>query len=204
MANADTPFGAKPVGHLQGVDWSAKAKWYLIPATDSTAGFLYDLVTLAGSASTDGRFATVKQAAAADTALLGAAIAYSTSRPDEIVGALAGGSTIPYDVTRTASVATYVLVTDDPYVIYEMQEDSVGNDIAATMVGLATDIVVGTGSTTTGLSAMELDSSDTGTAAGQMRILGLSPKVDGSNLIGTNAKWLCTINEHAYKGTADV
>jgi hypothetical protein len=96
----------------------------------------------------------------------------------------------------------YCLVVDDPDVIFEIQEDNVGNDIAATMVGLSTDIAVGAGDTATGKSGMELDSSDTATAAGQCKILGLSNKED--NALGTDAKWDVLIIEHEMRSSADV
>jgi hypothetical protein len=72
----------------------------------------------------------------------------------------------------------------------------------ADMVGLATDIAVGSGNTTTGISAMELDSSDTATGAGQMRILGLVRR--GTNALGSYAIWRCMINEHQLRTGTDV
>ena len=96
----------------------------------------------------------------------------------------------------------YCLVVDDPFVIYEIQEDSAGNSITAAMVGMSTDIVVGTGSTTTGKSAMELDSSDTATPAGQCKILRLVNRED--NELGNYAKWEVTIIEHEMLSSTDV
>ena len=55
------------------------------------------------------------------------------------------------------------------------------------------------GSTATGQSGAELDSSDAKTAAAQMRILGLSTKP--GNVVGANAVWEVMINEHEYKST---
>jgi len=62
------------------------------------------------------------------------------------------------------------------------------------MLGLQTDITVGTGSTSTGKSAMELDSSDTATALGQCKLLGVVDRED--NALGTNCKWHVLIVEH--------
>lgn len=187
MANADTPFGFKPVKHLNGSPWNGKINTYYVPATDSTAIFKGDLVKSAGAADASGKFPTVAQAAAGDA----------------VRGVVVGFGDNPYVMThpdtpnrdyRPASTAMYVFVVDDPQVIFEVQEDSVGNSITAAMVGLATDVVVGTGSTATGKSAMELDSSDTATGAGQCRILRLVDRED--NALGDHAKWEVLLAEH--------
>lgn len=86
--------------------------------------------------------------------------------------------------------------------MYEIQDDSDGGALTAASVGLNADIVVGTGSTTTGTSAMELDSSTVNTTSAQLRILGLSHRAD--NEIAANAKWLVMINEHELKSTTGV
>jgi len=195
MANLDTPFGFKPVKHLSGAPWNGKANVYYIPSTDNTAVFKGDAVKSAGSADATGKYPTVAQAAATNT----------------IRGVVIGFGDNPYVMTqadyplrqyRPASTAMYCLVVDDPHVIFEIQEDSVGNSISADMVGLSTDITVGSGSTTTGKSAMELDSSDTATAAGQCKILRLVNRED--NALGDNAKWEVLIIEHEMLSSTDV
>lgn len=192
MANSDTPFGFKPVKHLTGAPWNGKVNTYYVPSTDGTAMFKGDAVKLAGAADTTGKYPTIAQAAATDA----------------ICGVIVGFGDNPYVMThpdtpnrdyRPASTAMYAFIVDDPFVVFEVQEDSVGNSITAAMVGLATDIVVGTGSTTTGRSAMELDSSDTATAAGQCRIMRLVDRED--NALGDYAKWEVLIAEHQFLNT---
>ena len=195
MANSDTPFGFKPVKHLSGAPWNGKANVYYIPATDNTAVFKGDAVKSAGAADATGRFPTVAQAAAADV-IRGVVIGFGDN-PNVMVQA-----DYPLRSYRPAATAMYCLVVDDPFVIYEIQEDSVGNSITAAMVGMSTDIVVGTGSTTTGKSAMELDSSDTATAAGQCKILRLVNRED--NELGNYAKWEVIIIEHEMLSSTDV
>lgn len=192
MANVDTPFGFKPVKHLSGAPWNGKANVYYIPSTDNTAVFVGDAVKLAGSADATGKYPTVAQAAATN-AICGVVIGFADN---PYVGV---NPDYPNRRYRPAATAMYAFVVDDPYVIFEVQEDSTGNSITADMVGLATDIVVGTGSTTTGRSAMELDSSDTATAAGQCRIMRLVNRDD--NELGDYAKWEVLIAEHQYLNT---
>ena len=188
MVNLDTPFGFKPVKHLNGTPWNGKTNVYYIPSTDGTAVFKGDAVKSAGAADATGKYPTVTQATA------GAAVR----------GVVVGFGDNPYVMThpdtpnrdyRPASTAMYVFVVDDPQVIFEVQEDSDSNSISAAMVGLSTNFVVGTGSTVTGKSAMELDSSDTATdTTGNCRILRLVDRED--NELGNYAKWEVLFGEH--------
>jgi len=197
MANVDSAFGLRPVGHLQGLDWSDKINWYYVPATDSTAIFQGDLVTHQGTSDAAGKFPTVAQAAAGDVDLVGVAVAFRTDPPDSQPVSLAGDNDIPRKEYRPASKAYYIGVVDDPYVIFEAQED--GNAGIAG-IGSAFDVVVGSGSTTTALSGMEIDSDTSSATDGQLKVLRAAYTVDGSNdATAANANWLCIINEHLYK-----
>ena len=193
MSNSDTPMGFKPVRYNDGSPYDGKARVCYVPATDSTAIGLYDFVTPAGESSADGKYLIVAQSAATETDILGAVVGFGTTPhmafdPDNLGR-----------VYRPASTAMYVWVADDPDLLFLAQEDSVGSALASTDVGRNCDITVGTLSTTTGLSAMEIDSSDVKDATAQVRIEGLYD--DPDNAIGDNAKWLVRINEHAYKNT---
>ena len=193
MANLDRPAGFKPVKHLSGAPWNGKANIYYIPATDATATFIGDAVVLAGAASADGKYPTVAQAAAGNTTIVGVIIGFGSN--PEVMGNH-DDLNMKY---RAASTAMYCLVVDDPFVIFEIQEDSASDSyIAATSVGLNTNIVVGSGSTTTGKSGMELDSSDVSTdTAGQCRLLRIANRPD--NELGVHCKWEVLIVEHAYR-----
>ena len=195
MANLDRPAGFKPVKHLSGAPWNGKANVYYIPSTDATTTFIGDAVKSAGSADATGMYPTVQQATAAAN-IRGVIIGFGLSpelmmNPDN-----------PNMKYRAASTAMYCLVVDDPGVIFEIQEDSADNTITAAMVGLSTDIVVGSGSTTTGKSGMELDSSDTATALGQCKILRAVNRPD--NALGDYCKWEVLIIEHEMLAATDV
>jgi hypothetical protein len=104
---------------------------------------------------------------------------------------------------RLANEVLYVAVVDDPNVIFEIQEDSVGGALGAANVGDNGNVVVGAGNTATGASGMQLQSSDVianTVAAHQLRILGLVNRVD--NALGVNAKWRVKINLHEFLVTA--
>ena len=187
MANIDTPFGFKPVGHLLGASWSGKANVYYVPVGNASALFKGDAVKSQGSADATGKYPTVVIAAAGD-AIRGVVIGFGDNpnvmtHPDT-----------PNRDYLPISTAAYVLVIDDPYVIFEVQEDNVANDLTADMVGLNLNInTAADGSTTTGKSSTELDSSDTG-STGQCKLLGVSNRDD--NALGTYCKWDVLIAEH--------
>ena len=188
MANLDTPFGFKPVKHLNGSPWNGQANVYYIPSTDNTATFKGDAVKSAGAADTTGKYPTVTQATAG-AAVRGVIIGFGDN-PYVMIQA-----DTPLRAYRPAATAMYCLVVDDPQVIFEVQEDSDANSITAAMVGLSTNFVVGSGSTATGKSAMELDSSDTATdTSGNCRILRLVNRDD--NALGDYAKWEILFGEH--------
>jgi len=193
MANTDTPMGFKPVRYLNGSAYDGKARVCYVPATDSTAIGLYDLVTPAGESSSDGKYLIVARSAATETDILGSVIGFGTTPhmafdPDTLSRSY-----------RPASTAMYVWVADDPDLLFVAQDDGDTTTLATTDVGRNLDIVVANCSTTTGLSAMELDASDIKDATAQIRIEGVYD--EPGNTAGANCKWLCRINEHAYRNT---
>lgn len=187
MSNTNRPAGLKPVKHLNGSPWNGQANVYYIPATDSTAVFVGDGVKSAGAADVTGKYPTVAQAAAGD-ALRGVVIGFGE------VPQIMINPTNPDRVNRPADTAMYVLVVDDPNVIFEIQEDGVGGTIAAASVGLSTDLVVGAGNDVNGKSGMELDSSGVTASAATCKILRVVNRED--NALGANCKWEVLVVEH--------
>jgi len=90
-------------------------------------------------------------------------------------------------------------VLDDPNQMFLIQNDGTS---AATDYGKNADIVIGTGSTTTGVSANELDTSSIATTAAlNLKVIGLWDVPN--NAVGANAVVVVKINEHLY-GSAGV
>lgn len=186
MANADTPFGLKPVRQAGSGTHSGGVNMYYHAAGDATALYIGDPVVKAGGADAAGVSSVVRAAAAgAGTSL--------------ITGVVVGF--VPDGVTDTAgygaaSTAYYVLVADDPDTMFEIQEDAVGGAIAAADIGLNADIVVAAGNAYTKRSGVELDTSTkAATATLPLKIVGLSPRPD--NEMSANAKVLVKINTHS-------
>jgi hypothetical protein len=189
MANTNAPMGLTPVRAGNGAPWGANLRRYYVPATDSNNMFIGDPVIIAGSADADGVPTATIATAGATNRITGVIVGYTPS------------PTILANRYRLASTAEYILVAEGPDLVYEVQEDAVGGALAATDVGLNADLVAGSGSTSTGLSGWQLDTSTKGTGATlQVRILGFVQRAD--NEIGANAKVLVRINLPTETGAA--
>ena len=186
MANSDAARGLMPSRYLSGAVYTGAANKYYVPASDSTAIYVGGMVKLAGSADADG-VASVTGNVATGDAVVGVVVAVAPVTADSLT-------------YRAASTERYVMVADDPNLLFEAQEDSVGGALAAANVGNTADLASFTsGSTASGLSSMEIDSS-TATASGDgtedVFIWGLAQRPD--NEIGTNANWLVRLNNHQF------
>lgn len=192
MANVDSPFGLRPVRYQGGGPYNGAANRYYVPATDNVAIYLGGLVKLAGSADANG-IPSVTGNVSTGNAVVGVVVGF-----EPVAGAGAQGrDSLIY---RAASTERYVLVADDPNLLFEIQDDGDGATPAAGDVGNTADITGFTsGSTVTGRSAIEIDIS-TKTAAGDgtedVFMVSLSQRPD--NAFGVNARWLVRLNNHAY------
>lgn len=205
MANANKPQGLSPHSYLNGSIWNGQATVYAIPTTDTSNAYsIGDPVTLGGSADANG-IPTVVLCGAGDTAgnegtrrPLGAIVGLAPS--GNVYGGAVGaggnqfaGVVIPAG-TRTATV--YVLVADDPNLLYEMQEGGVGTALAAADLGININLLSGTNNSY--ISGWLLDNNSKATTSTyQMQLMRLVQKAD--NALGANAKWLVRINAHPFK-----
>lgn len=186
MANVDAAFGLA----LHQDNSKTPLEMCFIPATDETAVFVGDAVEMAGSAGSivgGPTKATVKQAAAASP-IYGVVVGFAP----HLVSTGADLS----KRHRPADTAMYVMVKPANHQdIYRIQADDDSATLAAADVGLNADLVVGTGDTVTGASAMELDTSTKAVTAGlQLKIIGFDDRPD--NEVGTaNQDVLVRINQ---------
>ena len=198
MANVDSPFGLRPVRYND-----EDVNIYYV--NDSTnAVFIGDPVFAAGTADSNG-IEEVNRAGTVDDT--------TPSNNSPIVGVVVGiasdkaGTQLRDDTLYLAAGSTgYALVCDNPDVLFEIQEDSAGGALAAAAVGGNYNLELAAGSTVTGLSGVEIDSSvtaATNSASANVRIAGLARRVD--NAIGTNARWeVKIVNHRARAGVAGV
>jgi len=192
MANPDTPNGLRPVRYLDGSPYNGAHNLYFVPASYGTAIFIGDIVTHAGDAGPAGTFVS-------GVDVEGMPIVNLYAVGDNMMGVVIGFLPNPTALQtnhKPASTAAILMVADDPGLIFEVQEDSVGATLAAVDVGRNVDVLAAlAGNATTGTSAQEIDSSVTSvTTTAGFRLMRLVPRP--GNAIGTNARWEVKPVEH--------
>lgn len=189
MANVDKAFGLRPLGNLSA---TGAQKQYGYEINDNQAGAIYqgDLVTVY-----DGYI--VKFAPATHTAAVG--VFNGCSYIDPTTGKPTWKNYYPGSVNITqGSIVADVL--DDPNQLFIIQADE---DVVQADIGKNADVIGTGGSTVTGVSTMELDSSTiANTAAGNLKIVGRY-NVPSNELASNFTVVVVKINEHLY-GSAGV
>jgi len=195
MANSDSPFGLRPVRY----DAEDVNIYYVNDSTNAV--YIGDPVFASGSADAFGiqevnRAGTIADATPSNnTPIVGVVVGFASDK---------AGTQLRDDARYVAAGSTsYALVCDNPDVVFEIQEDSVGGALAATAVGANYNFTTTAGSTVSGLSGVEIDSSDTSdntSPYAALRIKGLARRPD--NEIGTNAKWEVQIVHHQSRAGA--
>ena len=189
MANVDKAFGLRPIGNLSA---TGAQKQYAYEIADNQSGAIYqgDLVTVY-----DGYL--VKFAPASHTAAVG--VFNGCNYIDPSSGKPTWKNYYPGSVNITSG-KIMAEVLDDPNQLFIIQADE---DIVQADIGKNADVVGTGGSTVTGVSTMELDSSTiANTAALNLKIVGVYDTP--GNALGENFTVVVVkINEHLY-GSAGV
>lgn len=166
---------------------------YCIPDTDDTNAYaIGDPVVTAGSADANG-VPTVTLATGATDALIRGVIVGMGGNVYGGPGAdyVGGLNTIVIPAVKTRNY--YVLVADDPNILFEVQEDSDGGAIAAASVGLNCNLIAGANNGY--ISGWMLDSSSVNAGIGrQCRLMQAVQRRD--NALGAYCKWIVKINTH--------
>lgn len=143
MPNPNKPSGLVPVSYLNGAPWTGGGRVYCIPDTDDTNAFaIGDPVDIAGGADSNGVPTITLATAGTGNPVLGCIVSGA--------GALSYGSSYgvpaesPIVIPATKARNYYVLVADDPNIIFEIQEEATGTALTAADVGLNGNLVSGT------------------------------------------------------------
>lgn len=187
MANTNAPGGLRPVRDGSNRPWSGGGNTYYInnAANDFYVG---DPVIISGSADANGFPTVVLATAGATNRITGAILGFQVE--GQTVPAMNGG---PYLATGQSG---YVIVEDDPNVVYEIQAST----IAATDFESNANLTAGTGNRVTG-SGWTLDGGSYGTGATlQVRVVGAVQTPPAT--LGAYAKVLVRINLPTEAGIA--
>lgn len=194
MANADTPRGLQPVRHVSGAPYNGATNQYYHDAGNGVAIFKGDLVTVTGAST---------------FALIGGVLKSLPNVVQSATGDVFQGVCVSVEpetrdslIYCAASTGRIINVCDDPSVLFEAQDVNSGTPLTANDVSLNINVVVGTGSTTTGYSAMTLDNTTeatTNTLDLKIESQVNRPDNDPGSAVGTGAaagKYLVRINRH--------
>ena len=185
MANADNPRGLRPVQTVSGQCYTGATRMYYVPDTDATAIYMGGLVKLAGDADAQGVPAVTGNVASGDT-VLGVVVSVGMPIRDS-------------KTFHEASTEGYVMVADDPDLLFEIQDDGAVASTSAEVGNVANLAGILLGNATTGRSEMEVDSAtwtDAGAGTEDVVLMGLVQ--DERNEFGVNANWLVRLNNHAF------
>jgi hypothetical protein len=189
MASTDAPFGLQPWGKLLG------ASYYAIVTANATAIHPGDLMERGATSLATPHMGQLMQALMEETGAAGSELGACLACFDHNFNPLLY---IPVTTTGNGTIAGYVLVADDPMQTYIVQEDGVGESTVAASIGLNADMIAThAGSTVTGRSGMELDSSTKNTTATlALKILGVHPDdtISAAGAAGTWCRFIVKVN----------
>lgn len=186
MANVDKAFGFRPLGNLSA---TGAQKQYGYEIADNQSGAIYqgDLVTIVNGY-------VVKFLPATHAAALG--VFNGCFYIDPTSGKPTWKNYYPGSVNITEGKITADVI-DDPSQLFIVQADGV---VTQANIGKNADVIGTGGSTTTGVSSMELNTATIADAAAlNLKIVGLW-NVPGNEL-GEFAVLVVKINEHLYGST---
>lgn len=202
MANIDSPFGLRPVRYKSGAPYNGACNPYYIKGDYGTALFIGDPVVKVAAGSNT---AAVKAPGVGEFAIGTLPSVEKTVVGDVdgvtkmITGVIVGFAALPtsLDVKHNpASTERIAFVADDPDLIFEIQADGA---VPAASMGLNANLIAThSGSTFTGLSGIELDTTSDApeaNASNQLVIVGAVNRVD-NDTTATHAKVLVRINCH--------
>lgn len=195
MANVNKPQGLAPWQYLNGSPWNGLGRVYCIPdSDDSNAYAIGDPVVLAGGADSLGVPTITLATAGSGNAVLGAIVSGAGSPKYGEQYGVPADSPIVIPATKTRNY--YVLVADDPNIIFMAQEEATGTAFTAAEVGLNANLV--SGANNGYISGWQVDRTSPGTGNTlQLKLMRLAQIQN--NAFGDYAKWLVLINNHVFR-----
>lgn len=195
MASVSRAKGFSPVRSITGAPYNGAANVYFIPASDGTAVYIGDVVKLAGDARSPAGVPTVTRAGATDQ-MLGVVVGILFSGIGDTMNI---PPVVPLDtpVYRLASTDRYVLVADDPNIVFEAQ---CSGTLGTADIGLNVSPTTTAGSTTTGVSGEQIDLSTKATTATLPFKLVAIPQRPDNQITDSFVNAYVVANNHVFKG----
>lgn len=198
MSSVSRINGFRPVKTGAG-PYTGQANVYFVPSSDSTVIMVGDAVKFLGDARAASGVPTVTRISGATDIPVGIVVGILFTGVGD-TGNVPPVTDLNTPMYRRASTDRYLLVADDPALVYEVQY--AGTSVAAATVtanvGLNGQFTLTAGSTSTGSSGMQLDSSGLATTATlPLKIVGIPPRPD--NIPGdTYISYYVKLNSSTY------
>ena len=195
MANTNNPFGLRAVRHRNGAPYNGAGSVYHVASTDAQVIAPGDPVVITGTADANG-IPTVTRASAGDGNLITGVMAGITNGAGGLLDG-SGGVVFDSSLNTVPNATNYILVIDDPDVVFEAQFSGTLN---AADIGNNANLTAGVASE--GKSGFQVGAVSA-LASAQVKILRLVQNVE--NELGQFAKVEIMINQHTQTaGTAGV
>ena len=186
MANANAPFGLRPYRHmLGGVIRMNSFGDYKIASAYNTGIFSGDPVVKSSTTN------EITVGAASSTQFCGV---FAGCEYTDSAGNYVFSKHWPASQATKTGTERKAHVYDDPYISYVIMHDGTA---AITDYGSTFDILYTTGNTTTGVSKVQLDTSNEGSSYVNLLVLG--PVNSPDNVVGANQLVEVLLNEHVLR-----
>jgi hypothetical protein len=175
-----------------GAPYSGAIRVYYVPSNNGTALYIGDpLITVTNSSDGNGVQTVAIATAGTTSPVLGAFQGITNN---------AGQTTITLQQTQTpylaANQAAYVMVSDDPDLLYVVQEDgSAAGAMVSGASGRNASLLSGSGNAYSGQSGWTMQTASLSTSQLQLRIIQLLQSPLSDNAVGQYARWLVKINQ---------
>lgn len=178
MSSVSRINGFQPVGKF-GSPSTFQVNTYFVPDTDATPIFVGDAVKLAGNAREFTGVPTVTAVSGATDIPVGVVVGIAFSGEGDFTN-LPPVNDLNTPIYRRANQARYLIVSDDPDMLYEVQWETTGASAATVTaaVGQNGSFQLNGGNTTTGNSGMQLDSTLATTATLPLKVVRIPNRED--------------------------
>jgi len=196
MASVSRISGLRPVKTSNGTPYVGQSNVYFVPASNADVIMVGDVVKLAGdSRSPTGVQTVARHAGGATEAAVGVVVGILYTGVGDVAN-VPPVTDLNTPVYRRASTDRYLMVADDPTLIFETQ--TMGATLAAVDIGLNCEVDVTAGSTSSGASGMAADlSTKAATATLPLKLVGFPQRPD-NNIGDAFTNVYVRINNHQF------
>lgn len=198
MANLNAPKGFVPSRIISGGPWDGGFNTYVIPAADAIAYNVGDSVKSVANGDANGMMAVQKCTGVSGEAVRGVIIGFAVA---PMYGQSLLGTNLDLTIQNIPAVkakAYYAMVVDNPFVLFELQDDGLAALTATSCNKNAAYTVTNPTLPLQNSQTVLQTSSVAVTQALPLKLLGLIQRDD--NAFGLNAKWLVKFNQHELLG----